>query len=83
MALKMKNFNIGFTEKSDFLGWLGWFHKKPIQGELPKKEDLGQFADLRVVAWQEKEGVVFLGRRGVDTPMYTMKQEEWLRTYFF
>ena len=50
---------------------------------MPKKGDLGQFADLRGVAWQEKEGVVFTRERGVDSPMYTMKQEGWLRTLSF
>ena len=39
------------------------------RGELPKKEGLEQFVDLRGVG--EKEGVEFL--KGVDIPLHTMK----------
>ena len=56
--------NLGFTEKSDFLGR---GHEKPIQREgLSKMGRLGQFANLRKGAWQERGG------RRVDTPMHTM-----------
>ena len=38
---------MGFAKKSDFKG--GGDHKKTIyRGKLPKKEELGQFADLRL-----------------------------------
>ena len=41
-----------------------------IEGGLPKKGELGQFADLRGGGLCKKEGVAFL--RGVDTPVHTM-----------
>ena len=40
-----------------------------IEGGLPKKRGLGQFADLRGT-WQERGSGVFEGM--VDTPMHTM-----------
>ena len=43
-------------------------------GGLPKKGGLGEFADLRGELGK-KEGGVFLGRWGVDTPMHTMNVE--------
>ena len=42
-----------FTEKSGFQG--GTSQKTDIEGGLPKKGGLGEFADLRG-AWQERGG---------------------------
>ena len=53
-------------KKLDFF-FLGRGHEKPIQREgLSKMGRLGQFANLRKGAWQERGG------RRVDTPMHTM-----------
>ena len=73
MVLRMKNFNIfGVHWKIRVLaGGLGVLQKTNIEGELPKKRVLGQFANLRRGAWQEREGVVFL--RGVDKAMHIMR----------
>ena len=51
--------------------------KADIDGRLPKKRGLGQFADLRM-GWGRKSGVVLLrrdegGGGGVDTPTYTIR----------
>ena len=43
--------------------------KTDIEGGLPKKEGLGQFADLRGTL-ARKRGGLFL--RGVDAPMHTI-----------
>ena len=61
------------------MGWGGGggrTRKTDIEGELPKKEELGQFANLRGGGGGlgKKEGVVFL--RGVDTAIHTMCSEE-------
>ena len=56
MGLRMKNFNMGVTKKSDFKK--GGSQKNNTQGKLPKKGRLGQLADLRGV--------------GFETPMHTM-----------
>ena len=50
----------------------GWFMKSEQTGGLPKKEGLGQFADLRG-SQQKRGGCVF---EGVDTPMYTIVSEK-------
>ena len=59
MVLVVKNVNICGAH------WKIWF----LEGGLPKKGGLGQFADLGG-AWQERGGGGFEG--GVDTPMHTM-----------
>ena len=60
MVLRMKNFNIlGVHWKIQLLGGGGGGSGKTnIEGRLPKKEGLGQFADLRG-GLGKKEGVVF------------------------
>ena len=59
MVLRMKNFNIfGVHWKIWLLG--GGLRKTDIEGGgLPKNGGLGQFADLRGGAWQERGGGVF------------------------
>ena len=47
----------------------GSSRKTDIEGGLPKKEGLGQFADLRGTLARQRR-VLFL--RGVDAPMHTM-----------
>ena len=61
----MKNLNIfGVHGKIVFLG--GRSQKPPIlRGELPKKERLGHFADLRRGSLARKRRVVFLRGRGL------------------
>ena len=50
--------------------WGGSSRKTDIEGGLPKRGGLIQFADLKG-AWQERRGWCFWGW-GVDTPMHTM-----------
>ena len=51
-------------------------HKKTIyRGDCLKLRGLGQFVDLMRGRFGNIEGVVFL-RRGVDTPMHTMRVSE-------
>ena len=46
MGLRMKNFNI--FEIQEKIRFLGGIHEKPMyRGGLPKRGELGQFADLR------------------------------------
>ena len=67
MGLRIKNFDILGVHG----GWSS--QKTDIEGALPKKVGLGQFADLREGGLGKKEGVgVFEGGGGVDTPMHTM-----------
>ena len=47
----------------------GEFMKTDIEGGLPKKGGLGQFADLGGGLGKNKGGSVF--ERGVDTPIHT------------
>ena len=58
---KMKNFNFGGVH----------WEIRVLRGGLSKKWGLGEFADLRGGAWQERGGGVF-ERGEVDTPMHTM-----------
>ena len=54
----------------------GGFTKNQYRGRgLPKKGGLGQFADLRGGAWQERGDVAFERGEMVDTPMHTMGDE--------
>ena len=57
----MKNFNIlGVHWKIGLLGGKEeGSSKNNIEGGLPKKKGLGQFADLREGGWQERGGGVF------------------------
>ena len=72
MGLGMKNLNIlGVYWKIWLSG--GSSRKTDIEGGLPKKGGLGQFADLREGGGgglARKRKVVFL--RGGDTPIHTM-----------
>ena len=72
MRLSAKNRNVlGASLKNPT--FKGGSQKTNIEGGLPKKRGLGQFANLRGGAWQEIGVVVIL--RGVDTPMHAMIME--------
>ena len=61
MVLRMKNFNIlGVHWKIQLLGGGGGSQKNNIYGGLPKKGELGQFANLRG-PWQERGSGVLEG----------------------
>ena len=73
----------GFTEKSNFQGGL----KNPIyRGELPKKGELGRFADLKGGLAKKQKGGWSLfcggGGGGVDPPMHTMMKQILVLTSF-
>ena len=69
MELRMKNFK-GVHWRIQLLGG-GGSRKTNIDGGLPKRGGLGQFANLmRGGAWQERGRGVF--EREGDAPMYTM-----------
>ena len=73
MVLKMKNFNFwgGSLKNPTFMG--RGSRKTNIEGRLPKKGGLGQFADLRGGGGlARKRGWFFFKGGGVDTPMHTM-----------
>ena len=63
----------GFTKKSNFY----WeVNEKPMyRGELPKKDGLGQFVDLRSCLTKKKRWCFW---RVVDTTMHTMKLDALL-----
>ena len=55
------------------MGGGGRTRKTDIEGELPKKGELGQFANLRGGGLARKRGWCFWG---VDTAIHTMCSEE-------
>ena len=64
---------MGLTMKNLIFFWGGGVNEKPIlRGNCLKRRGggLGQFADLRRGAWQERGGQCFWGQ--VNTPMHTM-----------
>ena len=69
----MRKFNIlGVHRKIQVLGGLV-LEKSIYRGGLPKKEGLGQFADLRRAL--AKKGVVLFFGGWIDTPTHTMNAQ--------
>ena len=88
MRLRMKNLNIfGVYWKIWLLGKKGEGSRKTnIEGGMPKKGELGQFANLsgggggRGVGRKSKVAFLMGGRGGVvDTPMHTTKWDSNLQ----
>ena len=71
MVLRVKNFNFWGGSLRNLTFRERGSRKTNIEGRLPRKGGgLGQFADIRGGAWQERGGGFFQG--SVDTPMHTM-----------